>query len=585
MGKPDIDRITEEERSSSMNYSLMDSLFSSAGLTLTTTMFSAFAVAIGADNIFIGLLASIPLIFWTVMQIPAYKLVDFRFPRKLITISALGISRLMVVPIIFIPFMPADSRLMTFLVLVTLSSLFGAIAGPSWSSWMGDLVPSRIRGKYFSKRLRLASLFSIMGLILATGVLAFSADSSLTGFQIIFSVGLAAGMIALFFIARMKDPGFSRSPDFDDYSGTAKRFRKFILMFFIWHFGVTLSAPFYVVRLLSDLNAAYFWVPVQVITASAAMVFFQTAWGKYADKFGSRVIMLIGAVSASFYPFVWLFVQNPYQMLPTEILSGFAWGGFNLAYFNYLLEISPEGKRHRYSAFFYLTFGVAGVLGPITGGLISAYFAESYLLWFTGLEVTFFISWIFRLAAAILFIKFLEELNFRPVVSMSYVFGEMVRYGHKRAVSRVYMTSKKGIRAAVLTGKGFRVVGRELNGMMKDVRIGAKLMNKMEIEQGVKIVSNMDKAQKILTKTLKSIPSKLEIIERGKGSDEAKLLRLDMDAAKKSLDGVGEAMSGIVSKPEDATDNILEKMIRDTDKTLDLTRKVREHADSVKKEM
>ena len=96
--------MTEEERASTLTNSVRDGIASTVMTTLTTSFFTAFAVALGADNIFIGLLSSLPLSIWTIAQIPAARLVEQRSGRKEITMVSCLMSRLMIIPIASIPF-------------------------------------------------------------------------------------------------------------------------------------------------------------------------------------------------------------------------------------------------------------------------------------------------------------------------------------------------------------------------------------------------------------------------------------------------------------------------------------------------
>jgi len=460
--------LTEEERKKSMDCSVRDAFFSSILFYLTSTFFGAFAVALGADNVYIGLLASVPLVLWTLAQIPAARAVDRKGSRKRITMVSLLLSRIMLVPIALIPVLFIQNALLFLIVFVSLSTFFAAFSNPAWASWMADVVPESIRGKFFGRRLREYTLASIYALLFSSVVLSIFQKPDLTGFQIIFTVGVAAGLISVYFIGRMKDPGMP------DTAGTGESslrhfwqntmMRKFILIFFVWHLGVTMSVPFFVVRLINYMGAGYEWVAFQVITFSISMAAFHSLWGRYLDRFGSRVILSLCALGSAFYPFFWLFARVPMHVIPIEILSGIAWSGVNLAYFNYLLEISPYQKRHFYLALFYIVFGLAGIMGPITGSILASAFESQSFLTFTGLEVVFFFSWIVRLLGAVLFIKFLEEIPIRQKVKTSYVFGELMKYGQKKALTGVYLTRTRGASAFS------KVTKRGLAGVRNGVR-------------------------------------------------------------------------------------------------------------------
>ncbi len=455
--------LSDDERKRSLDSSVRDAMFSAMMFSLTSSFFGAFAVALGADNFFVGLLASVPLLFWTIAQIPSAKVVESIGRRKKLTISSLLVSRLMFIPIILIPTALFSGDPLFLIIFVSISSFFAAFSNPAWASWMGDLVPSSVRGRYFGRRMRMHNIFLMTGLIAAALVFtAFPTATGFAGFQIIFATGLACGMISLIFLRRMSEPKFVPTEDLDipeEHVSIRKnrRMKKFIAAFFIWHFGVMLSAPFYVVRLLKYLNADYTWVSIQALLMGISMAAFQTAWGRSTDKFGGRVILSLCAIGAAFYPLLWLFPTEPFHIIPIEILGGIAWSGVNVAYFNYLLEISPSQKRTFFLAMFFVVFGMAGTLGPLAGGMISEYFTETSFFSFTGLEVVFLFSWMIRLAGALLFIKMLEELPIRTKVKTSYVFGEMVRYGQKKAVSSIYLTGRKGVSAI---SKGRKIRGR-----------------------------------------------------------------------------------------------------------------------------
>jgi MFS family permease len=98
------------------------------------------------------------------------------------------------------------------------------------------------------------------------------------------------------------------------------------------------------------------------------------------------------------YPFLFLFVQNTFQLILVAIFSGIAWSGFDLTAFNYLLDVTPPDKRHSYVANYKMVNGFALFMGPFLGGLISEYLDKSAMLWLNGLQVLFLISFVLRAA-------------------------------------------------------------------------------------------------------------------------------------------------------------------------------------------
>src|SRR3989344_6798734 len=276
-------QFTEEKRSKAMQFAIYDVIFSSALLSFTTTFLSAFAIYMGADSTYLALLVSVPLIFWTVMQLPAAVLVEKTGKRKKINLFSTLIARLLWLPVMLIPVFFISNSLFFLLLFVTLSSLIGAFASPAWTSMIGDIVPENHRGEYFSRRNKYSVFSGILALIIATSILFIYPDNAFA-FILIFSFGVVAGIISCYFLSKMPEPSFS--PGYIKIKDVKKAFadsklRKFIIIFFIWHTGVNIAGPFFIMRLLKDVGAAYVWVPILAIGTAIATVLTLKLWGLF----------------------------------------------------------------------------------------------------------------------------------------------------------------------------------------------------------------------------------------------------------------------------------------------------------------
>jgi len=113
---------------------------------------TAWALHLGASPFTIGLLGALPLAA-QVLQLPGAWLTQ-SFGPKPVAITAIGASRLLWLPMVALPFtdVSAEMALRIFVGVVALAALFGVIGNNAWVVWMGDLVPSAIRGRFFSRR-------------------------------------------------------------------------------------------------------------------------------------------------------------------------------------------------------------------------------------------------------------------------------------------------------------------------------------------------------------------------------------------------------------------------------------------------
>jgi hypothetical protein len=120
---------------------LFDALASEAMGTLTTGVFLVgFAVALGADNFAIGVLAAVPF-FAQLLQIPAVLLVERWRVRRDICVFSTAIGRAFLVGAAAAPLIGGALGIKVLIASLAIYQGMAAIAGCAWNSWMRDLVP------------------------------------------------------------------------------------------------------------------------------------------------------------------------------------------------------------------------------------------------------------------------------------------------------------------------------------------------------------------------------------------------------------------------------------------------------------
>ena len=133
--------------------------------SITTSGFLvAYALALGANNFQIGILAAIPFIMQT-MQLPAIWIVEKYRRRKAIALITWLSAQLLWIPIALIPFMsrtPSPWAISILLMLMAFRSFLAAITNCSWNGWVRDLVPQQILGRFYSRRLALATTVAVV---------------------------------------------------------------------------------------------------------------------------------------------------------------------------------------------------------------------------------------------------------------------------------------------------------------------------------------------------------------------------------------------------------------------------------------
>jgi MFS family permease len=407
----------DKEVKKSLNYSIKDGASASAMGGITDTYTTPFALALGANNATIGLLNSIPRLFQTLVQPLANKYINIKNRKKATEILSL-VGRLVWAPIILLPFIFIPDKVLLLIVVVTISNMFSSVATTAWSSWTADLVPEKIRGKYFGKRNMIASGTAFLTTIIGGYILGLF--NTLTGFSIIFTLAVLCGLLSNYFLTKIIDPGLSVnqthrkiSLKVGDFIKDFKKYRNFstftMHMTFL-NFAVYIASPFFIVYMLEVMKIGYAWYAVSVAATVITTMLFQQYWGRLADKFGDRTILGATNILVVFYPLFFLFVRNPIDIVLISIYSGFVWSGFDLTSFNYLLDVTPPDKRVQYIGNYKLFTNLALFAAPLIGGFLAQYANLSISIW-SGLQVLFIISFALRFLSTVVFIPRLNEVR------------------------------------------------------------------------------------------------------------------------------------------------------------------------------
>jgi MFS family permease len=274
----------------------------------------------------------------------------------------------------------------------------GMLLTPARSSWLADLVPANIRGRYFGMRAAISGAAYLGTFYIFSYVLQIFNDRALSGFALLFFIAFVATFICFLIFTKIhntpvapeKDANFS----FFDFLGEARQrnLGRFILFVALFQFAVYLAYPFFTPYLLGDLHLSYIFYALVFSAQFAARVLIVTFWGKYADKVGNLKVMRIVSFAIPFVPLLWLTSHHIVFLVLVQLFSGACGAGFDLCSGNFIYEAAPAGKRLKYIAYYkalstlFMALGalagiyLLGVVRPVLGYNILALFVLSGVL-------------------------------------------------------------------------------------------------------------------------------------------------------------------------------------------------------------
>ena len=392
-------QISKQDIRSTLRSSTLDGVFATIFESATGgVLLSSFLLQLGATSVEIGILSAIPMVVNFLQPLGAY-IADRTTSRHWYNLGIFGVSRLLwlilVVAIIWGPGHAEEHQLLEWtLATVIAANVLAAFATSNWFSWMAAVVPHRLRGRYFGFRNSATSLVTLLGVpLMGLFVSTWGADP-IFGYGVVVFLGVLAGMISLgyqFFMVDVNPQAYRKDAESDRLSEKkeSKRitdfvpsvlkdsnFLMFLFYFSLWTFAVNLSAPFFNIYLLKDLSLDVSLVTIYNSLSSGANLLLLLFWGKLADRWGNRPLLIAVGLVVAVTPLLWLGTGNyPFAVwvwLPLlHLLGGTTLGAIALCTNNIQMEIAPIEQPSTYFAIAAAVSGVAGALGTTAGGFVA----------------------------------------------------------------------------------------------------------------------------------------------------------------------------------------------------------------------
>jgi MFS family permease len=338
----------------------------------------AFALAAGHGEVAAGLLATLPMLAGALLQLATpWGVERLRSHRRWVVLAATcqGLA--------FAPLAAGAllGRLDLAWIFFSAAAYWGAgmAAGPAWNTWVDDLVPARIRPRFFAARNRAQQAMLFVGLVAGGAVLHWRAgagEASLAVFAGLFVAAGAARLLSARLLARQSEP-HPELPDtreitlgafFGGLRGTPQgRLLRHLLSMTM---AVHIAAPYFTPYMLRHLGLSYGAFAMLTAGAFVSRVFALPLLGRAAQRFGTRALLWFGASGVIALPPLWLVSDDLRWLLAVQLVSGVMWASFELASMLSFFEGIP--RRERTSVLTLYNFGNAAAIGA--GSLLGGAF-------------------------------------------------------------------------------------------------------------------------------------------------------------------------------------------------------------------
>ena len=268
------------------------------------------------------------------------------------------------------------------LVWVFVASLFNALLSVVWNGWMHDLVPARLRGRYFSQRNRFTQGATLV-FVLGVGCALSWGDYSARTFQLIISAACGCRLASLWYFWRMPEARHTRektpaTKPLGEQFVVVRRARSFLLFVAFgaaWAFASNCFGPFYHTFMFDQLEFSGFQVGLLATLTALGGIVSLPVWGNLLDRYGNKACMAVALGLWQVQNFLWCFITpaNSAMLYGMWFWGGALSAGFILGQFTILLKLIPGEARSLAIGLNLAITSLVAAISPIIGGKVLAW--------------------------------------------------------------------------------------------------------------------------------------------------------------------------------------------------------------------
>lgn len=353
--------------------SIINGVASTIVMSMSNNYFALFAIGVlGATNFQVGLISSLPQIIGMFAMILGTAIMSRLQEKKKFTGQSIFFTRLFLIGMFFVIYLPVEYRAWTFVMLVGLMNLPGSFAMLSWQSFIGDLVSDSRRSGFFSERNRVLTIAGMITTLMIGIALKWFDKVNPLPYQILFLMAFVFGVVEVFYLNRHIEPQrevktvkskFNFGWDAYKY----KPFIYFLICGLFFNFAWQLAWPLFNIYNIKVAHMTGFWISIITVANQIGQIISFKWWGRMADKHSNAKMLAFTAVGMATAPFLTILSTNMYYLTFVNFTSGLFVSGTVLLLFNQLLEVTREENRGSFIAQYNIMLAIIGFIAPQVG--------------------------------------------------------------------------------------------------------------------------------------------------------------------------------------------------------------------------
>lgn len=407
--------------------SIIDGVIFSIMVGLGESYFPALVAKLGHRQVYVGLIATVPMVAGALLQLTTPPLVRRAASNRRWVTWCTGTQAFSLM-LLSAGVYAGHPPLWFVFAAATLYWAAGLASGPAWTDWMGREIPPPVRGHYHAHRSRWCQAGVLIGLLtggftlerFAGGVLGAGPGSGTEGFHAFAALFFAAALCraistAILLTQPEQAPGPRPAPARPARAHRLQRLRhgpeaRLLLYLFGLQATANLAQPFFNPYMLEQARVDYASYTILLSAAFAAKMAVFPLLGRIVARAGAARLLTAAGIALIPLPLLWLAARDFRGLLAVQIISGCIWGAYELSSFLMFYRAIREDERTGVLAVY--TFGnavsIAG--GSVLGGwLLGAFTPPGERVGPSAYSAVFLISTLARAATLGLLYRFTRD--------------------------------------------------------------------------------------------------------------------------------------------------------------------------------
>lgn len=341
------------------------------------TYLQAFVLAIGMGEVFAALIATVPQLIGSLLQLVSPVAIRVIGSHKRWVVLCAGLQGLCFLPLVVAALTGAISQAAVMMI----ASFYWAASlatGPAWNTWQGTVIPHQIRAKFFARRAKLCQVTTLAGFLIGGFALKAgqASHNPVPVFALLFGTALICRVISTTCLMLQSEP-YPIPPEMR-FLSLSEQWHRFsrgrsgrLLLFAVgMQVGVFIAGPFFVPYMLKELKFEYHHYALLIGASYLAKFVLLPFWGRVAHVTGAHRLLWIGAIGLIPLSGGWTVSSNYFWLLALQLVAGAAWGAYELALVLLFFETIPESERTSLLTLYNVANSVALAVGSFIGAAI-----------------------------------------------------------------------------------------------------------------------------------------------------------------------------------------------------------------------